>query len=111
MPIFDVELVVDPPGVVAAKKMMRQGNEDFNYLITAHINTFRDLWHNESGLSPDEIAAGFGTQGTKVMQMAWGRVQYLLSVDPTCLTEDQYMPPREIIYNQDGSISLAPENP
>ncbi len=110
MAIFNVDVNPDPPAVKEAKRLMIQGNEDFNYLVTVHINSFRDLWFNESGLSPDDIVAGFGAQGTKVMQMAWGRVQYLLSIDPTCLQPEQYTPPRAIIYNQDGSVSLEPES-
>jgi len=108
MSIFDVDNPVDPPGVIEAKRLMNQGNEDFNYLVTAHINAFRDFWYNESGCTPEEIAEGFGIQGTKVMQMAYARVQYLLSVDPNCLPEAAWMPPREIIYNPDGSIALTP---
>ena len=76
-----------------------------NQLIRTTKETFKRVWKN-SEATPQEILNEFGTNAAIIFHDHAAAVQFVLTVDPTALSPEDYTPPLKYTINTDGSVTI-----
>ena len=103
-----------PPAQKAADRMIHNFNAEFSHRVQMHRQQFRVIWRNPN-ITPDEIMAGLGTQAATILAAAsesiqhLGRLATIIGKDVTdFIPPEDFTPPRELIPNADGTVTIAP---
>ena len=77
-------------------------------MLSSHQEIFNALWETP-GVDAQDVLDEFGTDATSLFDSGAAAVGILLSQNPTCLTEVQYLPKRIPTFNPGGTVTLAAE--
>lgn len=113
MPLFEIDEQVEPRASQLAKASLRYGNHVFEKIVEFHKAGFQDVWHHPEATGK-QILEAMGNQATPLLLQSWGLVQYILSVDATALSAEEYTPPDSAHINHvgDGTVTvLYPTDP
>lgn len=67
---------------------------------------FRTFWHNPNA-TPQEMAAGLGTNAAAAFQMHAETVAFILQRNPALLAPEDYTPPLPYTLLADGSLQIS----
>lgn len=104
-----------PPAQIRAEQLLANLNASLAQRIHDHQLNFRIFWESGDGESPDEIAAALGTNGTIFLDAAAENLRHLSALAQRVgktlndfLPPQSYLPRREIVANDDGTLTLLP---
>lgn len=86
-----------------AKAILGKANSDFAQMVSDHKLSFGMLWNSDD---PAAVLAAMGNDAGKALRLAWARVEFILSIDPSVLQLDEYMPLQPLAFNDDGTVEI-----
>ncbi len=98
------------PAQRAARQIVNSLNATFDAMLVGHQSIFERLWINPAA-APQEILDALHELlpgGARTLFDLGGlQVQTILTAKPGAMEPAQYMPPRQVAYNEDGSVTVS----
>ena len=112
MTIFSVSTQRDESQAIAAA-LLTSINDEVSRRVALHRDSFNQFWWSTTA-TPQEIADKMGPAATLFFQIANANVQHIAAVAAISgkqlgdfLQPHEYIPPRAITYNQDGTVTIS----
>lgn len=118
MAVFDIKLPKPSVALIDAINILQRLNDEIQHRIEVHKDTFRIFWFPTDGTTPDEIVEQMGNKAALFYALSQESVRHIKeTLKISGLNQDDYLPlssyipPREVIINEDGTATLKPIPP
>ena len=112
MSLFTPVIIPPPapaPELVAANKVIQQGNQLYTTLVSQYMQSYNLVWDN-SQATPDKIVAAMGTNANAIFIASAGLAAYLVSLGasvPLTMPKKADGTAWNYVANSDGSVTLS----
>lgn len=81
-------------------------NSQFTQYVVAYKKQFDIFWHHPN-CTPQQMAEAWGTEAGALFQASSLTRDYLLSLDPNCLSEEYKNAPTPVTLNENGTVTVG----
>ena len=96
-----------------AESLLAHLNAELTRRVEAHKARFADFWQGDA--SPDDILAAMGDKAQLWLASASESVEHIATLASLAgkqltdfLPAESFMPPREFVFGENGTVTLAP---